>query len=79
MSAGGEHGDHDIGAARGIRGGLGAMDAALRRRIHGGGAEVIAPHLMPGLGQVARHGQAHIAETNETDACHGRLLLLREG
>ena len=72
MLAGRQHGDDDVGAAARL-GYRWRRGAAARRRIAASAAASRSKprDRVPGLEQVLRHRQAHIAEPDECDRRHG--------
>jgi hypothetical protein len=73
LLAGRQHGDDHVGARGGDFRCLRARAAGGDEVLHGFIVDVAAFDLVPGLEQVLRHRQTHIAEPNEADACHRTL------
>src|SRR3546814_5012950 len=67
MLAGRQHGDHRLGSLQHAARLAGDLQPGLVRRRAGGRHDVEADHLMAGLGQVAGHREAHVAEADKSD------------
>ena len=67
----GEHGEDDVGTVDGVRDASGRLYAACLGGGNGFDVEVEAADVMPGLGEVHRHGPAHVPQSDPSDYCHG--------
>ncbi len=67
VPAAGEHRENDLGRFRGVLARVRHRDAGRARGVDRRGDHVEAGDLMPGLHQVQRHRQPHVAETEERD------------
>ena len=67
----GQHGDDHVGARRRDLRGLGDRAARGFQLVGRGLAHIDAFDLMAGLDKIVRHRQAHVAEPDESDPCHG--------